>query len=144
MTLQDLIDRAEIEEVLAQYCHLLDQQRWDAFRALFTEDARLDYIGLGEVTGPDAMIAFLQPIVEGLAMTLHAGSTNSIALNGDTATVRSAALVPMTAVQPGGALSTSVTGLWYEDEFRRTPAGWRIAARRQVPGFSADFPLPVA
>lgn len=144
MTVQDLIDRAEIEEVLARYCHMLDRQEWSAFRALFTEDARLDYMGLGEVSGPDALIAFLQPVVEGLAMTLHAGSTHSIRLHGDTATVRSAALVPMTAVRPGGGLGTSVTGLWYEDEFRRTPEGWRIAARRQVPGFSADLPLPQA
>ncbi len=140
MTLQELMDRAEIGEVLARYCHLLDQQRWGALRGLFTEDARLDYSGLGEVTGADAMIAFLQPIMEGLAGTQHAMSTVTIDWEGDTAKVRSAAIVPMTAVAPGGGLRTSVVGLWYEDEFRRMPEGWRIATRRQVPGWSAAFP----
>jgi hypothetical protein len=36
-------------------------------------------------------------------------------------------------------------GFWYEDEFARTPQGWRITRRRQVASWqfnTPDFLLP--
>ena len=39
----DITDYLEIQNLLGQYGHLIDDHDWDAFGALFTPDATLDY-----------------------------------------------------------------------------------------------------
>lgn len=39
----DFTDHLEIQNLLGRYGHLIDAQDWDAFGALFTADATLDY-----------------------------------------------------------------------------------------------------
>jgi hypothetical protein len=38
---QELLDREAIKELKARYFRLVDEQDWDAYRQLFTDDARL-------------------------------------------------------------------------------------------------------
>jgi ketosteroid isomerase-like protein len=38
-SIQELSDRVEIEQLMARYCHALDNRDWDALRQVFTEDA---------------------------------------------------------------------------------------------------------
>lgn len=139
MTLEEVSDRLEINELLSRYCHALDQQDWPAYRAVFTEDAALDFTAFGGPKGGVADIeAFLVPVLESLANAQHAISTVKIDLAGDTARARSAALVPMTTRAVDGTESTAISGLWYEDELVRTATGWRISVRKQVRGWASS------
>ncbi|SNS09668.1 SnoaL-like domain-containing protein [Sphingomonas laterariae] len=138
MNLQEIGDRLAINELLARYCHALDRKDWPAFRAVFTENARIDFTAFGGPEGnPAELEAFLAPILDGLVASQHMVSTIIIDLDGNEAQARSAAIVPMTSASAEGAEQTLLNGLWYEDRLVRTPAGWRIAERRQVRGWVA-------
>ena len=140
MTLQDISDKLEINELLARYCHALDQKNWEAFQAIFMPDAILDFTAFGGPKGsPAELQEFFTPILSSLASTQHTVSTIKIDLEGDNAAARSAAIVPMTAKTPEGKESTFVSGLWYEDNLVRTPDGWKIKARTQVRSWTASI-----
>jgi len=133
LKLQELSDKIEIQELLARYCHALDEKDWPSFRAVFSDDALLDFSAFGGPRGGvDDLVAFLEPILEGLASSQHTVSTIKIDLDGDAANARSAAIVPMTTVAADGIESTFISGLWYEDRLFRTNDGWRIKSRKQV------------
>lgn len=139
MSLQELADRMDINELLARYCHALDQKDWPAFRAVFTADCQLDFTAFGGPRGGvQELEAFLAPVLDGLAGSQHMVSTVKIDLRGDVAQARSAALVPMTSRTAEGKDSTLICGLWYEDELVRTKEGWRIASRKQVRGWMSS------
>lgn len=137
--LQEVSDKLEINELLARYCHALDQKDWAAFREVFAPDAHLDFSAFG---GPQGCVsdleAFLTPILSGLANSQHTVSTVKIDLEGDIAKARSAAIVPMTTVTADGHESTFISGLWYEDDLVRSPDGWRIKSRKQVRGWASS------
>ncbi|GAB2484096.1 nuclear transport factor 2 family protein [Comamonas humi] len=140
MTLQEISDKLDIHELLARYCHALDQKDWLAFQAVFTADAVLDFTAFGGPKGSVSELqAFLAPILASLASSQHTVSTVKIDLAGDRALARSAALVPMTAPAPDGRESTFVSGLWYEDVLERTAAGWKIRERKQVRSWAANL-----
>ncbi|MEX8191791.1 nuclear transport factor 2 family protein [Comamonas guangdongensis] len=138
MTLQSLADKLEINELLARYCHALDLGDWQAFAALFTPDAALDFTAFGGPKGTPAQLqAFFAPILGGLKAYQHTVSTVVIELQGDCAKARSAAMVPMTRLDAEGREQTFMSGLWYEDELVRTGLGWQIKARTQVRSWAA-------
>ncbi|MDR0215965.1 MAG: nuclear transport factor 2 family protein [Comamonas sp.] len=140
MTLQEISDKVEINELLARYCHALDQKDWSAFQEVFLPDASLDFTAFGGPKGsPGELQKFFSPILSSLASTQHTVSTVKIDLKGDDATVRSAAIVPMTAMSPEGKESTFVSGLWYEDACQRTKEGWKIKSRRQVRSWAGNM-----
>jgi hypothetical protein len=142
MDLDELSHRLEIQDLLARYCHALDRQDWTAFRKLFAENAQLDFTAFGGPTGDvEALIAFLQPILAGLASSHHAISTITIELApaGRSAKVRSAAQVAMTMALADASEHTSFSGLWYEDVLERTAEGWRIRTRTQVKAWTFNM-----
>ena len=51
MTLQELSDRAEIQDLIVDYAHAVDSHRWDDLDALFTPDATLDFTATGGAAG---------------------------------------------------------------------------------------------
>ncbi|WP_449469477.1 nuclear transport factor 2 family protein [Sphingobium chungangianum] len=129
---QEVSDRLAIHDLLAKYCHAIDQHRWTDLRALFADDARVDFTAFGGPRGDaDMLIAFLQPVVEGLAGTYHSTTSVMCDLDGDRATVRSAAHVVMSSKGPNGGEQHNHVGLWYEDELARTDTGWCFARRTQ-------------
>lgn len=140
MTLQEIADKLEINELLARYCHALDQKDWSAFHAVFLPDSTLDFTAFGGPKGsPSDLENYFKPILESLANTQHTVSTVKVDLAGDSASARSAAIVPMTAKTPDGQESTFVSGLWYEDELVRKAEGWRIKTRTQVRGWAGQM-----
>ncbi|MER8480339.1 nuclear transport factor 2 family protein [Mesorhizobium sp. M1163] len=42
LSLQEVSDRLEIEQLLARYCYAVDDRDWEAYRKTFTPDAVLD------------------------------------------------------------------------------------------------------
>ena len=143
MDLAELSDRLEIQDLLARYCHALDQQDWTAFRQLFAENAQLDFTAFGGPAGDlDALIAFLKPILAGLISSHHAVSTMAIERveDGRSAQVRSTAQVAMTMALADASEHTYFSGLWYEDLLERTAEGWRIKTRTQVRAWTFNMP----
>ena len=82
----DLDDIEQIRQLKARYFRTMDQKDWAAYRGVFAEDAVIDTTddtGPGtEITGRDAFIDMLTPILEG-AITVHHGHMSEIEITGD-------------------------------------------------------------
>lgn len=134
-SLQELSDRLEIGDLITAYSYAIDFHSFDDLDAVFTADGVLDLTATGGIAGP------LPEVKAWLASTLtmftghqHLVATSQVLLDGDTATARSVCHNPM-YLDDNGQQRVLVVGLWYFDEFARTPDGWRIARRSQQLGY---------
>ena len=112
-------DHAEISNLLAHYCLLLDLDDVEAWVALFTPDATYHVYG-HTFAGHDG----LRKMMSGAPGGLHLGGPPMIeSIEGDRArTLQNLLFIERTS----GVMRRSV----YDDDHVRTPGGWRIASRR--------------
>lgn len=123
MTVQDLLDRAAIHDVLLRYARGVDRRDLDLVASCFRPDAAYDG-ALGTGTIADALAA-LEPAMARYARTLHVLANQTIELAGDHARSETYALAHH--VLPDGRLR--VVALRYCDDLVRDTTGWRIAGR---------------
>ena len=126
MSLEEISDRLEIQDLLVDYSHAIDTQDWDGLDDVFAPDAVIDYSAMGGSTGNLAATKeFLAKVMPGFASSQHMIATSKVVVDGDTATGRTICHNPM--VTADGKVFWC--GLWYVDTFVRTSAGWRIRHR---------------
>lgn len=130
MTLEELQDRKEIEELLYRYAWMVDKRKWELMDDVFAPGATIDYTSTGGVVGP------YRPTLEWLAraladwpLNLHSISNVCIQLNGDTGQSRCLFMAPMGRLQADGSQNVILNGGHYYDDLVRTASGWRIAKR---------------
>ena len=126
LTVQELSDRFEIQDLIARYSQLLDLRAWDEMDALFTDECVLDYTATGALCGtwPEHK-AYNAKVLTGFQGTQHVMGLPTIRLDGDTATARTICFNPMVV----DSKRVFFVGLWYDDALVRTDAGWRFAGR---------------
>ena len=67
-----LEDRALIGDLVIAYAYAVDERNWQAFEALFTPNARIDYASAGGVTGsPKEVAAWMPQALSFFTWTLH-------------------------------------------------------------------------
>src|SRR5580658_1285269 len=89
LTLQEISDRLEIQELLANYSHAIDQRDWDALDDVFTPDALIDYSEMGGSVGDlPSTKEFLAGAMPRFASFQHMVATSKLHFDGDTATGR--------------------------------------------------------
>jgi 3-phenylpropionate/cinnamic acid dioxygenase small subunit len=137
MTLQEISDRIEIDDLLTRYASALDAKDWDLWASCFTADAFIDYNAAGGIKGSLPEVRkWLSEVMAGFPMTQHLVTNKTVRVDGDTATCRSYLFNPMGLPGDGGDLVLFFDGGYYRDKLRRTPAGWRIAERIEEPTYS--------
>jgi len=145
LSLQAISDRLELEDLLHAYTDCIDTKSFDGLRDIFTEDAHVDYSATGGAVGDlESTIRFLKEALTIFPATQHMMGNIRLKITDDIATGRSICLNPM-CVDMDGRQEQFFLGFWYEDEFVRTPKGWRITRRRQVASWqfnTPDFLLP--
>ena len=141
MSLQEISDRLEIQDLFARYCFAIDERDWDALDGVFTPDARIDYSETGGAAGTLAQIkAWLPMALERFPMFQHMVATTKLDLDGDEARARTILFNPMVHRNTAGEEQVFFIGLWYRDRLVRTPDGWRIAERHEDMGWSHNVP----
>jgi hypothetical protein len=126
LSLQEISDRLEIQDLLARYSAAVDGRHWDRLDALFTDDAMIDYTETGGIRGTLAeQKAYLAEVLPSFEGTQHLTATSTIDLDGDTARVRTLCFNPMIVDDE----HVFFVGLWYRDVLARTPEGWRFRER---------------
>jgi len=136
MTLEEIGDRIEIDDLLTRYATALDAKDWDLFSTCFTPDAFIDYTGAGGIKGKFPEVRdWLAQVMAGFPMTQHLVTNRAVTVSGDTATCRSCLFNPM-GITDGDGLAVFLEGGYYRDKLVRTAAGWRIAERIEEPTFS--------
>ena len=133
LSLAEISDRLEIQQLLVDYSTAIDQRRFDDLDRVFTPDAYIDYRAMGGIDGayPDVK-AWLAQVLPNFPAYAHLIGNFSIQLSGDTASSRTLCLNPMVL---GGEGKILFCGLWYDDEFVRTTDGWRMTRRVEAKCF---------
>ncbi|MBV5242773.1 MULTISPECIES: nuclear transport factor 2 family protein [Mycolicibacterium] len=136
MTLEEISDRLEIQQLLIDYSTAIDAKRFDDLDSVFTADAYIDYRVSGGVDGrfPEVK-AWLAEVLPNFPAYYHMLGNVDVRLgsDGNTATSRAICFNPM--VMGGDAGQIYFVGIWYVDEFVRTEAGWRMSRRVEEKAF---------
>jgi 3-phenylpropionate/cinnamic acid dioxygenase small subunit len=136
LSVQEISDRIEINDLLIRYTRGIDQKDWKLLDTVFTPDAELDYVSSGGIAGgyPEVR-AWLEKALAIFPATLHYVTNSEVTLQGDRASARTAVYNPMFFRNPDGSMHHFAVGAWYVDELVRTKQGWRIAKRREDQAF---------
>jgi hypothetical protein len=121
-------DKEQIAEVLIRYATGIDFKDWALLRTCWTEDVDVDYGEVGRYSGADAITGLMEQLHSAMGPTYHRLTNFAIAVDGDRATARSYVHAVLQAIPEDAASWVEALG-HYDDEFVRTPEGWRIARR---------------
>ena len=137
MSIQEISDRIEINDLLVNYSTAIDRCDFDALDDVFTKDALIDYTTYGGIKGSlEEAKAFLKETLPLFSATQHMISNSSSKIEGDIATGRTMCHNPMLSKNKDGSDNLTFLGLWYVDKFVRTEKGWRIKERKEEASYS--------
>lgn len=140
LSLQEISDRIEIQDLVWQYSDIIDRKAIDELRQVFTEDAFVDYSVFGGSKGNlEDTITFLKEALPIFTYTQHLNANLQVTLDGDKATGRIMCFNPQ-EMKMGDDRTTFMLGLWYVDKYRRTDAGWRISERVEERSWKFNTP----
>ena len=140
MSLQEISDRLEIQELLVRYSHCIDTRDFDGLDEVFTPDAFIDYTALGGAKGNlKETKDFLKKSMALFKSFQHMSANTMLELHGDRAHSRTICHNPM-VLERDGKEHVFVCGLWYVDDLVRTERGWRIARRVEERSFIDNMP----
>lgn len=122
-------DRDDLFDLTVRYATAIDSQQYRLLTTVFTEDARVDYGVVGQWTGGAEVAQFMEAAHVGAAHTIHRMTNQAIAIDGDTATIRT--YVDALILMADGSGANPVG--YYDDHAVRTPYGWRIDRRTYTP-----------
>ena len=124
-------DRIAIQQLVDEYAWLLDHQRWHDVAGLCTDDAVL-FIRGREIVGKPGLKEWADRRAERAnRRTQHQMTLMRLEPQGPDEVNGTAALVLHVAKTGGGGTYVDLVGE-YEDEYVRTPDGWKIRRRRLV------------
>lgn len=142
LSVAEISDRLEIQQLLVDYSSAIDQRRFDDLDRVFTPDAYIDYRALGGIDGRYPKIKqWLSQVLGNFPVYAHMLGNFSVRVDGDTASSRVICFNPM--VFAGDRQQVLFCGLWYDDDFVRTPDGWRIIRRVETKCFQKMMRSPL-
>ncbi|KKW64632.1 hypothetical protein AAV95_11165 [Mycolicibacterium elephantis] len=134
LSLGEISDRLEIQQLLIDYSTAIDQRKFDDLDRVFTPDAYIDYRAMGGIDGHYPQVkAWLAEVLPNFPAYAHLLGNFDVRIAGDTASSRTLCFNPM--VMGGEQNQVLSCGLWYDDEFVRTPEGWRMSRRVETKCF---------
>lgn len=142
LTLQEISDRIEIQELLVRYSHAVDTKNWDLYEQVFTPDAFIDYTCFGGPAGPLPEVKdFLEKTMPMFKSFQHMIANTILEfVDADHVKGRTICHNPMVLDTGGGKEHVFFCGLWYVDDIVRTADGWRIASRVEERSYTYNQP----
>src|SRR4029077_11689022 len=134
LSLAEISDRFEIQQLLIDYSTAIDTRQFDDLDHVFTADANMYSRPLRGIDGrfPEAKAWFAQ-VLPNFPAYAHMLGNFDVRIDADTASSRTICFNPM--VLGGDQNQILYCALWYEDEFIRTPEGWRMSNRVETKCF---------
>ena len=130
LSLQEISDRIEINDLLIRYTKAIDEKDWDLLDSVYTPDADIDYTTSGGIAGKYPEVkAWLAKALAVFPATAHFIGNSEIELDGDRAKGKTFVYNPMAVPKEGGELDMFTVAAYYIDDLVRTDEGWRIAKR---------------
>lgn len=119
-------DEAQLRDLALGYARMMDDRAFDRLPEVFAADGLLSGPGY-EMKGYDALAQGLKGL-ERFEATLHCVHNAYFELDGDRGTGEVYCVANHVHSEPGVAMRLDM-GIRYQDEYVRTPAGWRIQQR---------------
>jgi 3-phenylpropionate/cinnamic acid dioxygenase small subunit len=147
MTVDELVARQEITELLYRYCRGIDRLDWELVRSCYHDDALDDHsIFRGS---PDEFVAFFREMLTPMEATTHTLGNILITVDGDVAGSEAYILAwhRLPADGPTPPQDFTASGR-YVDRLERRNGTWRIAHRTvvfdwtRIEPVGAEFPVP--
>jgi len=141
LSLQQISDRLEIQQLFTDYASAIDQKNFDALDVVFTADAYIDYRAMGGIDGRFPEIkAWLAQVLPNFPNYFHLVSNVALKIEGDRASSTIVCFNPMQVNLPDGKSQVMFLGLWYHDKLVRTAQGWRMSERVEQKCFDYNVP----
>jgi hypothetical protein len=125
-----LMDRAEIEDCLARYCHGVDRGEEELLRSAYWPDATDDHIFIKG--GREEAIKWIMDVVRDQEQAMHAISNVLIRIEGDEARVQTYYNSYHRIRGRSGAPKDLTMAGRYLDRMEKRDGEWRIAERKVV------------
>ena len=128
-TLQWLVDRTQISDLLYSFASALDTKDWKRYSDNYADDGYIELPnpqspGEGFILRKDKMLEQVPLSLGRYSATHHISTNHQITLEDDHAQSRSY----LQAVHVGPQLAEHWTaGGWYDCDYVRTPKGWKFA-----------------
>ncbi len=136
LSLEEISDRLEIQQLLVDYSTAIDNRRFDDLDAVFTPQAYIDYRAMGGIDGHYPQVkAWLAEILPNFPAYSHMLGNLSITFSEDRHSASSRVICFNPMVLGGEPAQVLFCGLWYDDEFIRTADGWRMTRRVETKCF---------
>ena len=128
LSLEEISDRFEIQQLMIDYSNAIDQKQFDDLDRVFTPDAYIDYRVTGGIDGrfPEVK-SWLKEVLPNFPAYYHMLGNFDVRISGDSASSRTICFNPM--VFNAEEKQILFVGIWYVDEFIRTAEGWRMSKR---------------
>jgi ketosteroid isomerase-like protein len=126
-----MLDERAINRLVHDYAQAVDRLDEPLLRRLFTPDAVLEGPGW-RFEGLEQICSIVPIMRDSFVSSWHATHQQTIHLDGDRATGET--YCAGRHLQKGGYAENQVVTMVirYHDKFVRTPAGWRIATRKEI------------
>jgi hypothetical protein len=124
-----MTDRDELIDLTIRYATAIDSRQYQLLSTVFTADADLDYGEVGRWTSAAEITEFMDLAHAGAANTMHRMSNQAVAVDGDSATLRTYVDALILGADGSGVNAIG----YYDDEAVRTSDGWRIGKRKFTP-----------
>jgi hypothetical protein len=125
-----LVDIELIKQLKARYFRLLDERQWELWRAIFTEDCRVQFDHARDrvLLGPDAVVRFSQKVLTDTT-SIHFGHMPEITIE---STDRARGVWSMFDYLEGPGFTINGYGRYEEEYAKGVDGAWRIASLRLI------------
>jgi 3-phenylpropionate/cinnamic acid dioxygenase small subunit len=134
-TLEDLIARAEISDVVHRYATGVDGRDWPLLRTVFAEEVLFDvrsWVGGGpQLMRADDWVPWVAGVLSGFDATRHYSSNHVHRIEGDEATCVSNMVARHYLVE-GEARAMHTSFGYYTHRLKRSPDGWVIHGHQLI------------
>jgi SnoaL-like protein len=129
LSVQVLVDRACISDVIHNYAAGVDLKDWGLFRSCFTDDLEADFSSVlptGVHHGADSWVDLIRNVLKDVDQTQHIITNHSHEINGNASRSRSYLQAQHVCFSKDGGEQHFKVGGFYDYDFVRTARGWRI------------------
>jgi 3-phenylpropionate/cinnamic acid dioxygenase small subunit len=120
--------RDEVLDLLAGYCRAVDDRELDKLWRLFDADCEYTFVDGAIAHGADEIREMLGGRIAGAIRHRHILTNTILEIEGDTARAKS----DWYLIKPAAGQAWDIEGAgYYQDEMRRSPAGW-VFTRREI------------
>ena len=147
MASNDATDRLELRQLAYRYARAADRRDYEAFREVFTSDGRVAGVPGDAFPGePTFEMVGHEDICKGMRgldrydKTFHFVGNQLIDLDGDAATGETYCVAHHLYEQDGVRMNYTMF-IRYQDRYRRTERGWRLAERLLNLDFDRHVPV---